>query len=258
VFPVHLGGVRLADLVSLQARLFQESDYLIMKSTKPIAAGEQIFNDYGPLPRSDLLRMYGYTTENYAIYDVVEVSHDILVEIAGKNHGAKDTAWLKRAEQLEELGIIDDGYAIPRPPADVATLEDAIPGQVHMLLRALCDEGSKKPKEAITIKETALLQSALTKRISEYETSLDADRSALARLAETESDATIVPPGCSKHRYVMALQVRIGEKEILHQLIGLCQHSIAAKTMSMTSTLGKRPQHERTDTKVKKAARTKH
>src|ERR1700761_2693502 len=36
---------------SMQARLFQESDYLIMKASKHIKADEQIFNDYGPLPR---------------------------------------------------------------------------------------------------------------------------------------------------------------------------------------------------------------
>jgi N-lysine methyltransferase SETD6 len=45
-----------------------------MKSIKPIARGEEIFNDYGPLPRSDLLRRYGYITENYARYDVAEIT----------------------------------------------------------------------------------------------------------------------------------------------------------------------------------------
>src|SRR5690349_9980023 len=124
--------------MSIQARLFQESDYLIMKSTRPIATAEQIFNDYGPLPRSDLLRMYGYVTENYLQYDVVEISHDLLLEVAGKKHGAKDVGWVKREEQLEELGVIDDGYAIPRPSIDAIHLEVALPAQIHMLLRALC------------------------------------------------------------------------------------------------------------------------
>lgn len=63
------GMLRLIEY-SQQARLFQEDDYLIMKSTKTTAAGEHKFNDYGPLPRSDLLRMYGYVTDNYAKYDV--------------------------------------------------------------------------------------------------------------------------------------------------------------------------------------------
>lgn len=53
-----------------------------MKALQPIKAGEEIFNDYGTLPRSDLLRRYGYITPNYAQYDVVEVSHDLIVESA--------------------------------------------------------------------------------------------------------------------------------------------------------------------------------
>jgi SET domain-containing protein 6 len=45
-----------------------------MRSIKPIATGEEIFNDYGQLPRSDLLRRYGYVTQNYGPYDVAEIS----------------------------------------------------------------------------------------------------------------------------------------------------------------------------------------
>lgn len=45
-----------------------------MRTIKPIGKGEEIFNDYGQLPRSDLLRRYGYITENYRPYDVAEIS----------------------------------------------------------------------------------------------------------------------------------------------------------------------------------------
>jgi hypothetical protein len=50
-----------------------------MKALAPIAAGEEIFNDYGKLPRSDLLRRYGYITPNYAQYDAVEISFHLIV-----------------------------------------------------------------------------------------------------------------------------------------------------------------------------------
>ncbi|KAJ9608946.1 Ribosomal lysine N-methyltransferase 4 [Cladophialophora chaetospira] len=242
------------DYLPLQARLFQETDYLIMKATKPISTGEQIFNDYGPLPRSDLLRMYGYITDEYAQYDVVEISHDLLLEVAGKKHGAKDTAWLKREAQLEELGIIDDGYAVPRPAKDVHALEDAIPGQLHMLLRGLCIEAIQKPKDAITIEEAALLQSVLTKRLSEYATSLQADESAL-QLFSAKPDQSVIPPGCSRHRYSMALRVRIGEKQILHQLIDLCQSHISKKTEAIAAASTKRPANNDPASRRKKVAR---
>lgn len=54
-----------------------------MKSIKPIVAGEQIFNDYGEIPRADLLRRYGYVTDNYTPYDVVEVSLEKLCASMG-------------------------------------------------------------------------------------------------------------------------------------------------------------------------------
>lgn len=54
-----------------------------MKAIKPIKAGEEIFNDYGEIPRSDLLRRYGYVTDNYAPYDVVELSLDQICQAAG-------------------------------------------------------------------------------------------------------------------------------------------------------------------------------
>ncbi|OQV02867.1 hypothetical protein CLAIMM_07991 isoform 2 [Cladophialophora immunda] len=254
------GMVPFADMLNADAdrnnaRLFQENDYLIMRSTKRIKTGEQIFNDYGPLPRSDLLRMYGYITDNYAQYDVVEISHDLLLEVAGKKHGAKDAAWLKRAEQLEEIGVIDDGYAIPRPAPDVEELEQAVPGQLHMLLRALCIDAMKTSKDSVTIKEAALLQSVLTKRLSEYGTPLEADRSVLEALARSESDQSLIPSDCNKHRYLMALQVRVGEKEILHQLISLCQAHIAKKNQEITARSTKRQANDEVDHKPKKAAR---
>lgn len=54
-----------------------------MRSIKPIRKGEEIFNDYGELPRADLLRRYGYVTDNYAQYDEVEISMRTICYAAG-------------------------------------------------------------------------------------------------------------------------------------------------------------------------------
>lgn len=54
-----------------------------MRAIKPINTGEEIFNDYGELPRSDLLRRYGYVTDNYAQYDVVELPLTTIAHAAG-------------------------------------------------------------------------------------------------------------------------------------------------------------------------------
>lgn len=47
---------------------------MTMIALKHIRKGQQIFNDFGQLPRSDLLRRYGYVTDNYKKWDVVEVN----------------------------------------------------------------------------------------------------------------------------------------------------------------------------------------
>ena len=55
-----------------------------MVALKAIAAGQQIFNDFGQLPRSDLLRRYGFITNNYRKWDVVEVGIETITEAANK------------------------------------------------------------------------------------------------------------------------------------------------------------------------------
>src|SRR5437764_5012574 len=96
------------DADKLQARLFYEEEYLSMKALKPIKAGEEIFNDYGPLPRSDLLRRYGYVTDNYAQYDVVEIPTDLISEVL-----IHEGVWQEnRLEYLDEQEVLDTGYDI--------------------------------------------------------------------------------------------------------------------------------------------------
>lgn len=67
-----------------------------MKAVQSIARGEEVLNDYGPLPRSDLLRRYGYTTPKYAPYDVVEISQDLVVECARKLRSLDESALAAR------------------------------------------------------------------------------------------------------------------------------------------------------------------
>ena len=220
------GLVPFADMLNADAdrnnaRLFQEDDYLIMKAIKPIKAGEECFNDYGPLPRSELLRMYGYITDNYKQYDVVDFEHDLLENVAGPKANSKE--WEKRKEQLDEIGILDDGYSFPRPRPD-DKLEDAMPGELHVVLRGLCSNPTTQKKDPITIEEAALLSSTATMKLSKYSTSLENDKSLI------ESAKNRAPEGVSMNRYQMALEVRIGEKEILQQILALCNDFIEAQT----------------------------
>lgn len=57
---------------------------MTMVAIRKIASGQQIYNDFGQLPRSDLLRRYGYVTDNYKRWDVVEVEIETVARAAGK------------------------------------------------------------------------------------------------------------------------------------------------------------------------------
>lgn len=58
-----------------------------MTSLRPIKAGEEILNYYGPHPNSELLRRYGYVTEKHSRYDVVEIPWDIVESALTSNFG---------------------------------------------------------------------------------------------------------------------------------------------------------------------------
>ena len=68
-----------------EARLEHGHNSLTMVALKPISKGEDIFNDYGPLPRSDLLRRYGYVTDSYKKHDVVELGSEKIVQLAAES-----------------------------------------------------------------------------------------------------------------------------------------------------------------------------
>ena len=227
-----------------------------MKATRPIKSGEQIFNDYGPLPRSDLLRMYGYATDNYAKYDVVEFSYDLLEEMAGKKQDKNNKEWLKRKDALDEIGLIEDGYALARPETD-SKLHDVVPEELHMLLRAMCSNDKipkDKPKDPISLEEAALLSATLTKRLADFATSAEDDGRILAQLRNNENIS--MPQDVSMHRYRMAVEVRKGEKEVLSQLMGLCQDHIGAMADKITNGGEKRKHEDDSLNQPKKAART--
>jgi N-lysine methyltransferase SETD6 len=237
-----------ADADRNNARLFQEDNYLIMRSIAPIKAGEQIFNDYGPLPRSDLLRMYGYITPNYAQYDVVELSYQDITAAARNTKKEISTSQRDGMATLDELGLLEDGYIIQRVPQDCVKLVDAIPTELHMLLRALtCNLGNdassiekrvrKGVKDDVTIEEASLLASVCTKRLTDYPTTAKQDDALLEKLE--------APSNISPRRFEMAIQVRKGEKEILHNVIKICQDHITRRMSEIqaASTATKR-KHE--------------
>ena len=215
------GMVPLADMLNADAdrnnaRLFYEANSLDMKALKPIRAGEEIFNDYGPLPRSDLLRRYGYITDNYAQYDVVEIPMDLIVDVATTD-GIYSEA---RIEYLDEQEVIDTGYDIA--VSEPFTLQESVSPELVVLVESLLlsneeferlQKKGKLPKpEKMTSKGAEFLYRLVQKRLAQYTTTFEDDVRTFAGVpAVTGHDA-------KERRIAMAKAVRIGEKRLLKQV----------------------------------------
>ena len=217
------GMVPFADMLNANAtrnnaKIFQEDDILIMRSIKHISKGEQIFNDYGPLPRSDLLRMYGYVTDQYAQYDVVELDFSSIAQIARPVSKETQTDWDKKLQELEQQDFFDDGYSMPRP-LDGQTLEEAAPDDLRSVIKVLCAEKDafKNVRGSVSIKEATVLAAILEERLSDFPTSIAEDEMKLQDLEKTEMSSL------SRSRYRMSIEVRKGEKEICVKMIQLCK-----------------------------------
>ncbi|KAF3038077.1 hypothetical protein E8E12_001586 [Didymella heteroderae] len=233
------GMVPLADMLNADgdrnnARLFYEASSLDMKALKPIRAGEEILNDYGPLPRSDLLRRYGYITENYAQYDVAEVSMDMVADLA-------TTAGIhseSRIEYLDEQEVIDTGYDIT--VSNPFTLQESLSPELVVLVEMLLlpDEEferlkkkGKLPKpEKMTSKGAEFLHRLMQIRLAQYGTSLDDD------VRDFSGVPSVNGSGSKERRIAMAKAVRIGEKRLLKQV----EEALAEK-LAREGVVTKRP-----------------
>jgi SET domain-containing protein 6 len=203
-----------------------------MKALKPIKAGEELFNDYGPLPRSDLLRRYGYITDNYTQYDVVEIPHELVVSIAAI-YGF-DTE--SRIAYLDEQGVEDTGYDISTSsPFDI---HESLSPQLIILVMTLLMSNTefstfkrkeKLPKpEKVTLLGVETLLKIVKARTQQYPTTLEEDLS-------TASEATMTGHGTLKERRIdMAKSVRVGEKMILQE----AERALAEMAQEMANSNG--------------------
>ena len=109
-----------ADTKKCNANLVYGSSSLTMRSTKPIASGEQVYNTYGEYPNSEILRRYGYVEWDGSLYDFGEVLLDNIKEALRESfHVTQETvdACLmilqnddKIVELLDGTEIVTDAY----------------------------------------------------------------------------------------------------------------------------------------------------
>ncbi|KAI0683143.1 SET domain-containing protein [Cytidiella melzeri] len=251
--PADVAMVPMADMLNARfqsenAKLFHEERDLKMITTKTIKAGEQIWNTYGDLPNSDLLRRYGHVdilplhpplsgAGNMA--DIVEVRADLVVQTVSKGGSASFQEridwWLEEAE--------DDAFVI--------FTDCQLPPELVSLIRLLLQSESewqktqsksKLPKPLIDVEVLAIAVEVIQNRLAEYSTTLEEDESRLAddTLSTNKRNATIV---------------RLGEKRILVGALAAVNSQIEELQASDKGNKRKRAENGQTKTAGDKKAR---
>ncbi|KAG6920153.1 hypothetical protein DXG01_004919 [Tephrocybe rancida] len=212
--------VPMADMLNARygsenAKLFDDENELRMVSTKPIKAGEQIWNTYGDLPNAELLRRYGHVDllplpkgGEGNPGDVAEIRADIALSvILQKDSSLSEDSLRERIDWwLEEGG--DDVFVLE---ADLG-----LPALLMSLIRLLVldqDEWDsakskgKPPKPKIDAYILGIVHEVLETRLKAYPTTLQEDESKLSGQISKNTKQAIV--------------VRMGEKRILNELLAV-------------------------------------
>ena len=215
------GMVPMADMLNADAdrnnaKLFYEEDKVVMKSIKSIPAGEEIFNDYGPLPQADVLRRYGYTSPNYEKYDVVELGLILIQKLAKEQTKLPDKEIEERTTYLDEQGVLDDGFDV----AHAANPEsEQFPEELRLVLNTLtaskedCDKWRRKdklPKPELTPESLQLLYTTLVHRRADYTFDTAGEEDKAAR-------EDLIHPEMAQSRRGMARSIVKAEKSILEE-----------------------------------------
>ncbi|KIY70636.1 SET domain-containing protein [Cylindrobasidium torrendii FP15055 ss-10] len=215
--PSDVAMVPVADLLNARfecenAKLFYEEKVLKMISTKPIKAGEQIWNTYGDLPNSELLRRYGHVDllplpngKKGNPGDVVELPANIVAAVVTEKLGTSQATAEERIDWwLEEGGddvyVLDNDLEIPPTLASFAKLIGLSPEDWKKA------KGKGKPPKAIMDQSMVeILREVLRRRLQQYPTSEVEDEKALeGELPLNARHATVV---------------RLGEKRILSGIL---------------------------------------
>ena len=218
------GMIPLADMLNADAhrnnaKLFYEDDGdVVMKTIEPVKKGDELFNDFGPLPRADLLRRYGYVTDNYAQYDVAEISNDLIKAAADATLGIDQQTFSERLDYLAEHGLETESWDIARPKSEDGQFSEELRVFLNIIAMEVAEfdklrAKDKLPKPELSIRTLHLLRDVLVRRATMYSSDL---------MASEQSN------GANNNRHTMARGVIEGEKQVVQEAQAATQALINA------------------------------
>ena len=216
-----------------------------MVATKHIKKGEEIFNDYGPLPQSDLVRRYGYVSDEYKQWDVVEISSQIIIKVSMKSKGENINAMefpvlltekeldervsicsnldrtfsnMSKTTLAEQWDLWEESFDISHEAGDTsrpyAGFDPALIQSLHILAAPKEEfeqlkHAKKPPKPVFNPASIGILIDVLTARREDYHTTCAQDEALLQGLGMHDQS------NITQRRKWMAIKVRLGEKHII-------------------------------------------
>ena len=240
---------------SYKARLYHDDISLSMVAGQKIKKGDEIFNDYGALPRSDLLRRYGYVTDRYSIWDVVELDAQKLIYVAVQEAGLTAKDMDKRvsvcptmiellanntnqSQLAQDLNLWDDAFDISREAGDENLPNEGFDSAMLQLIHIFTANqrelreikfSKEVPIPSINILVAKVLSKALADRQSEYITSI-------------AEDTELLKNSKADRRHQMAIEVRLGEKLIIANALSYLnrkRESLSANSNMNGDAIGK-------------------
>ncbi|KAK4130360.1 SET domain-containing protein [Trichocladium antarcticum] len=226
-----LGMVPMADILNadaeFNAHINHSENALTAVALRPIRAGEEILNYYGPLSTGELLRRYGYVTPKHSRYDVVElpwglVENELKERVtAGKSVDAPEWDAVKRITESDEE--FDESFVLERSSDDPDSTgklgADAIFDGLPDELGEQCKRYLKAVKK---VTNAAVAAQALSDRDTRKELCLQSVLGALQSRerqypTSLEDDEQLIHAGEVVGRQRMAVWVRRGEKQLLRE-----------------------------------------
>ena len=199
----------------------------------------QLYNDYGDLPRCELLRCYGYITAGH-YFDVTDIYPSNFIRAAMQmSHSAKDIS--ANVQTLKKRDLYDDAYLLCHPADLHPNNYDFDFEQLIHVAQVLSrnhqthqseEEGfgrlANKSLHKADFAALKLLCVAFKCRLSDYE--CHADQENMPRAFQDIASGSAIPDrnllqikGRSK-RQLMALEIRIAEQRILRAWLQIFRH----------------------------------
>lgn len=235
-----LGMVPMADVLnadaSFNAHIEHGADALVATSLRPIAAGDEILNYYGPLSCGELLRRYGYVTTAHRRWNLVDLSWGRVLAALRSHLGLRDEEWVKVVASLEEEEMLDedDGFVVERGASDPdeegrvadVTGRAGPPEELVEQVKEVMKVVKKVRPDAVPDKVArdraiySAIAAAVDERTKQYGTTLEEDLALHEKLEAGGAGAVL-------DRKRMALDVRIGEKQLLKEVCEAVREKLA-------------------------------